>query len=210
MFITFEGIDGSGKTTQITLLESWLRGKGMGVVSLREPGGTALSESVRGVLLSAKHDIVSRAELLLFEAARAQLVETVIRPAINRGEVVICDRFADSSTAYQGFGRGLPVEEVQQCNNIATGGLLPTITFFLDVSVEISLARASGRQTSAPDRMEKSGLEFFERVRNGYLALANAEPERFVIVPAEQPAEEIHIVICRRITTLLRETILQS
>lgn len=210
MFITFEGIDGSGKTTQITLLESWLRGKGMGVVSLREPGGTALSESVRGVLLSAKHDIVSRAELLLFEAARAQLVETVIRPAINRGEVVICDRFADSSTAYQGFGRGLPVEEVQQCNNIATGGLLPTITFFLDVSVEISLARASGRQTSAPDRMEKSGLEFFERVRNGYLALANAEPERFVIVPAEQLAEEIHIVICRRITTLLGETILQS
>lgn len=205
MFITFEGIDGSGKSTQIALIESWLHSKGMKVLSLREPGGTALSESVRGVLLSSKHEIVSRAELLLFEAARAQLVETIIRPAISRGEVVICDRFADSSTAYQGFGRGLSVEEVQQCNHIATGGLIPIITFYLDVPVTVALARTNNRQSSAPDRMEKSGVEFFERVRNGYLALAKAEPQRFAIVSAEQTVEEIHHEICGIISTLLEK-----
>lgn len=203
MFITFEGIDGSGKSTQIGMLAQWLRGRGASVLTLREPGGTALSEAVRAVLLSTKHEIHPRAELLLFEAARAQLAETVIRPALERGIIVICDRFADSSTAYQGYGRGLRVSDVENCNNIAAGGIKPDITFFLDISVETAFERATGRNGETADRMELSGRDFFERVREGYIRVAEAEKERFRIISAHNTVDNVHAAICAEISELL-------
>lgn len=197
MFITFEGIDGSGKSTQISLLEPWLAAQGYEVVILREPGGTPLSEAVRGVLLSSKNEIHPRAELLLFEAARAQLTGTVIRPALQRRAVILCDRFADSSTAYQGYGRGLPVADIIQSNEVATAGLQPDITFLLDIPVEVALGRAQARRNGTPDRMERSGEEFFRRVRQGYRELAVASPDRFVVLDAARPVGEIHAHVCR-------------
>ncbi len=203
MFITFEGIDGSGKSTQIKLLASWLRTKGKEVVVLREPGGTALSEAVRTVLLSVKNDIHPRAELLLFEAARAQLAETVIRPALRNGSIVISDRFADSSTAYQGYGRGLPTKAVAQCNAFATDNLTPDISFLLDISVDLAFSRSLKRNVSQPDRMEQAGRDFFEQVRQGYLLIAQSEPKRFYILSANLSLEEIHKSICEIISTRL-------
>ncbi len=192
MFITFEGIDGSGKTTQITKLAERLRNKGYNVLALREPGGNPISEKIRETLLAAGNEIVPYAELLLFVAARAQLVEKVIRPALGEGKLVICDRFIDSSVAYQGFGRGIPIEEVQECNKIATGNLVPQITFFLDVSPTIAAGRAAERSEENLDRIERAGTTFFERARQGYLKIADTEPKRFITLDARKNPELIH------------------
>ena len=172
MFITFEGIDLSGKSTQCKLLKEYLMGKGYDVILLREPGGTDISERIREVLLDRKSDgIVPLAEFFLYSAARAQLVEQIIRPALAEGKVVICDRYDDSSTAYQGFARGLGVEKIENINEIATGNLIPDLTFFIDISVEESLKRlkVAGK---LQDRMEAEGRKFFNLVRDGYLQLA--------------------------------------
>ena len=193
MFISFEGIDGSGKSTQLGMLRSWLEQRGRTIVTVREPGATHLSESIREILLSNKQTITPTAELLLFSAARTQLVETVIRPALEAGDVVLCDRFVDSTTAYQGYGRQLDLKEVALCNSLATHAVMPAVTFFIDVPYDEAQLRMQFHPTlGEPDRMERSGRDFFERVRGGYLSIAESEPQRFVIINGVQDRAQIH------------------
>ncbi len=199
MFISFEGIDGCGKSTQVRLIEAELRKQGREVLVLREPGATPLSEAVRNVLLNASFDIDPMSELLLFCASRRQLVQSVIRPALSRGAVVICDRYLDSSTAYQGYGRHLPLTDVAEANRLATDGLVPDLTFYLDISVDLSFQRAATRSAEAPDRMERSGAEFFERVRKGYTTIHQEQPQRVRMLDGSLRVEEIH----RRIVEML-------
>jgi dTMP kinase len=205
MFISFEGIDGSGKSTQLGMLRAWLEERGRTVVTVREPGATHLSESIREILLSNKQTITPTAELLLFSAARTHLVETVIRPALERGDVVLCDRYVDSTTAYQGHGRQLDLEQVALCNRLATQGVLPSLTFFIDVPYDEAQLRMQFHPTGTePDRMERSGRDFFERVRAGYLSIAASEPQRFVVIPGVQDRTAIHEQICAQIVPMLR------
>lgn len=175
MFITFEGIDGCGKTTQIKLLAEYLDQKGIKNVMLREPGGVKISEEIRTLLLDAHEKIEPITELMLFSAARAQLVETLLKPKLAAGISVLCDRFYDSTTAYQGFGRGLDVAMIDNINKAATSGLEPDLTIFLDISVAESKNRTC-RQIA--DRIEQSGDNFFERVRAGFIALSEKYPNR--------------------------------
>jgi len=182
MFITFEGIDYSGKSTQCQLLSEFLKGKGFDVLSLREPGGTEISEKIRNILLDNNSaGMTSMSEFLLYSAARAQLVSEIIQPALKSGKTVICDRFYDSSTAYQGFGRGLGLKNVETINKISTGGLEPNLTIIVDITVEKSIERLklAGKLT---DRIESEGAKFFEIVRQGYLQLAAYEKERIKVV----------------------------
>lgn len=198
MFVSFEGIDGSGKSTQLTLLRNWIEDRGIRSITVREPGATTLSESIRGILLSNKQTITPTAELLLFSAARAQLVEKVIIPALEKGEVVLCDRYVDSTTAYQGHGRMLDMEQVRVCNRLATQGVLPTLTFFIDVAYDEAQQRMHFTPAHGePDRMERSGREFFERVREGYHTIALQEPNRFRIVDGMRDPDTIHTDILR-------------
>ncbi|MBI4417176.1 MAG: dTMP kinase [Ignavibacteriales bacterium] len=194
MLITFEGLDFSGKSTQAQRLANRLTREGFRVLVVREPGGTAIGERIRSVLLDKSFTgMTDTAELFLFSASRAQLVNDVIRPALNRGTVVVCDRFYDSTTAYQGWGRGLPPDAVQTVNNLATGGLQPSLTIFLDVPVDVLEARARAAG-SGKDRMESNGHAFYDRVRRGYLALAQAE-NRFVVVRGDQSESELEVEI---------------
>lgn len=193
MFISFEGIDGSGKSTQLSLLRDLLEAKGHTVITIREPGATLLSESIREILLSNKQTITPTAELLLFSSARTQLVEMIIEPALQEGKFILCDRYVDSTTAYQGYGRQLNMEHVELCNKIATRGVMPHVTFFIDVAYEQAQQRMQFTPGSAePDRMERSGREFFERVREGYLAIAQSDPQRFVVIDGHRNREAIH------------------
>jgi len=185
LFITFEGGDGSGKSTQIALLAEKLRALGHDVRTYREPGGVTpgdAGERIREILLDPAHvELDVRAELLLYEASRAQLVAVHYRPALSEGAIVLCDRYADSSVAYQGCGRAvLPVAEVHELNRIATGGLTPDLTLLLDVDSVAGLAQAT---VEGADRLEQAGTAFHERVRDGYLAIAAEEPERVKLVP---------------------------
>jgi len=189
VFITFEGGEGSGKSTQIRLLARRLEAAGMTVRVLREPGGTEPGEAIREILLDPHHaGLDPRAELLLYEAARAQLVADVIEPALEAGEVVLCDRFFDSSAAYQGYGRGLPVDEVAHLNKAATGGLLPDRTLVFDLDPAVGLSRATSH---GADRLEGEDGAFHERVRAGFLAIAAAEPERVRVVDAGGSVEDV-------------------
>lgn len=190
LFITFEGIDGCGKSTQIGLLTDCLEDIGKPFLLVREPGGTVIGEKIRSILLDKENNEMSpEAELLLFEAARAQIVAEKIRPAIEAGTTVICDRFYDSTFAYQGVARSLGEDLVVTLNDIATSGLAPDITFLLDLSVEDAYARRKGRG-EADDRMELLGLEFQRNVRNGYLKAADSF-DRIVVVDAGRTPEEI-------------------
>ena len=190
LFITFEGIDGCGKSTQLKLLTAYLDEAGRDYLLVREPGGTEIGEKIRSILLDKKNNEMSpSAELLLFEAARAQIVEEKIRPAIEAGTTVICDRFYDSTFAYQGVARSLGEELVITLNDIATSGLAPDITFLLDLSVEDALARRMGRG-EADDRMELLGSKFQEDVRSGYLKAASRF-DRIRVVDANRTPEEI-------------------
>ncbi len=186
MFVTFEGVDGSGKSTQARLLAEGLRSEGREVVHTREPGGTPLGERVRELLLHGD-DLAPWAEAALFAAARAQLVESVIRPALARGADVVCDRYLDSSLAYQGLARGLGVERVLELNSVATNGLLPDRTFVIAVPPVEAAARKSGD----PDRIESEGRAFAEEVDRAYRELARLFPERVVVVDGTQTAEDI-------------------
>jgi dTMP kinase len=190
LMITFEGGDGSGKSTQIALLAGRLRSLGHEVRTFREPGGVAPGdpgERIRDILLDPVHvELDVLAELLLYEASRAQLVAAHYRPALEAGAIVLCDRYADSSVAYQGYGRAvLAVEEVHELNRIATGGLVPDLTLLLDVEPAAGLAQAT---LAGVDRLEGAGLEFHERVRMGYLRIAEAEPDRVKVVPRSSVA----------------------
>ncbi|HVD11396.1 MAG TPA: dTMP kinase [Gaiellaceae bacterium] len=186
MFISFEGVDGSGKTTQVALLADSLRGEGRNVVATREPGGTPAGERIRELLLEGG-EIAPWTEAALFAAARAQLVDEVIRPALARGADVICDRYIDSSLAYQGIARGLGVERVLELNLLATSGLLPDRTFFLAISPEDT----TGRKDAEPDRIEREGDEFAAIVDQGYRELAAIFAKRVVTIDATMPASDI-------------------
>ena len=198
--ITFEGIDGAGKSTQIQLLEAEFNKLGILYKTFREPGGTDLSEKIREILLDKDNlELYSNAESLLFAAARAQLTVEQIKPAIAKGECVICDRFTDSTIAYQGHGRGLNIKNLEIINNIATEGLTPDITFILDIDP----GKASERmRAESPDRMEAAGIEFFQKIRQGYHQIMEQFPYRCIVINAEQSQEniskEINQIIMKR------------
>lgn len=193
MFITFEGLDGSGKTTQIQYLINFLQDNGHHVHATREPGGTPIGDAIRHVLHDMKHaEMHPHAEVLLYVASRAQLVNQIIRPLLQDNAVVVSDRFADSTLAYQGYGHGLPVETLQQIVLFATGGLRPDLTLYLDVDVELGLKRRhiAASKGEEYNRLDSQGQAFYERVYEGYQALIAAEPERWVVVDARlTPAE---------------------
>ncbi len=196
-FITFEGIDGSGKSTQLRLLAASLRALGLDVITTREPGGTELGRQLRAAFLETHEKVAPMAELLAFAADRAQHVEFLIKPALAANKIVISDRYADATFAYQGAGRGFPVDKVDQVIALATGGLKPDLTLFFDIPVAMAMTRMSVRdETEAKaNRMDAETAEFYTRVRESYLTIAKAEPERFVVVDASRSIEEIHRVV---------------
>jgi dTMP kinase len=204
MFITFEGIDGCGKTTQIARVEEFLVNAGKEVIKLREPGGTPFSETIRQILLDSKEDISPISELLLFNSARANLVESVIKPALAENKYVLCDRFFDSTTAYQGYGRGLDIDYVMQCNKFATSGLQPDMTFFLNIPLEMARMRSHHK---IPDRIEKSGDDFFFRVIIGFMTLAKSNPDRFITIDAVSAIEDTTKLIISKITDRWRSAL---
>ncbi len=206
MFITFEGIDCCGKSTQARLLAETLVQTGREVVSLREPGNTRLSEHVREILLNKEYiEMNDRTELLLFAASRAQLVGEVILPALAADRIVICDRFHDSTVSYQGYGRGLPLEDIVHINRIDTQDLVPDMTFFIDISPERAFERCQDRVEQIRDRMEESGLRFYERVINGYMTIANQDSGRFYVVDGGNSIDEVQHTIWRLVLERLSE-----
>ena len=207
-FITFEGTEGCGKSTQIGLLAERLRALGHRVRSLREPGGTPIGEEMRHLLKHSEnnHAMTSEAELLLMNASRAQLVREVIRPALNDGCVVLCDRFYDSTIAYQGYGRELDLEKVKAITEFAIGETKPNLTLFLHVPAEVSTERLRSRQSSLPfvrDRFEESDTRFFQRVSHGFGAIAAAEPQRVKFINGAQPVEAVCADIWRMVEPVL-------
>ena len=201
LLIAFEGVEGAGKSTQLDLLRDELERRGHEVVVTREPGGTPVGERVREVLLDPATGLDPRAEALLFAAARAQLVEQVIRPALERGAVVLCDRYLDSSLAYQGAGRGLGRGSVQEVNRFATGGLLPDLVVLLDLDPASGLRRRSGEL----DRIEAQDLAFHRRVRQAFCDLAAADPGRFAVVDAAAPVGEVAARVQAAVLPLLEQ-----
>jgi dTMP kinase len=200
-FITFEGPEGSGKTTQAGRLADALRVRGLPIVATREPGGTVLGERIRDVLLDPESAIDPLADALLFNAARRQLVAEVIEPALAAGTTVVCARFADSTRAYQGYGGGLPLAELDRLEVVATGGLRPDRTILLDIPVELGLARKAQDDRT---RFETGfDIAFHQRVRNGFLAMAVAEPSRFVVLDARADADEVARRVLRAVEPLL-------
>ncbi|HPB40183.1 MAG TPA: dTMP kinase [Flexilinea sp.] len=203
MFITFEGPDGSGKTTQVKRIGRKLIEKGFDIVYTREPGGTEISDQVREILMNMKNkQMCPRTEILLFCAARAQLVEEVIRPALQSGKIVISDRYADSTLAYQGYGHGFEQETLKQLLNFATGNLWPDLTFLLDIPAEKGLRRRINNQEEW-NRMDDYQLAFHERVRNGYHQLAAADAQRWEIIDADQSEEAVENEIMQRLARRL-------
>lgn len=202
LFITFEGGDGSGKTTQINLLATWLEAQGQTVVLTREPGGTDLGVELRNIVLHRKGFIAPRAEALLYAADRSHHIHSLVRPALERGEVVVQDRYLDSSVAYQGAGRVLDPEEVRELSLWATEHLMPHLTVLLDVPASVAKARQAQTEREY-DRLEAEAEDFHTRVRESYLSLAAAEPERFLVVNGELPIEEIHQSIITKVSDLL-------
>ncbi|MCX6147388.1 MAG: dTMP kinase [Candidatus Kapabacteria bacterium] len=196
MFISFEGIDGSGKTTQIQLLKDYFVSTGLEVITLREPGGTIFSEKIRELLLSKDFVLNSFTELMLFEAARSYLTENIIKPALESNKVVLCDRFFDSTTAYQGYGRGMDKKFLTLCNQMAVSSVYPNITFYLNVQTEISRKRS---EKKVADRIESAGDDFFSKVQNGFDELSKMFPERIKNIDAnlsiEQVFNQIKIII---------------
>ncbi len=188
LFITFEGADGCGKTTQMKLLAEYLEKNSIPTVITREPGGKGLGEKVREILLNYEGPVSDRCESFLFLADRAQNIDIIVKPAVEAGKIVLCDRHIDSTVAYQGYGRGLDIERINMLNNIATNGKKPDLTFVFDIDVETSMKRVG----SEKDRMESAGIEFHNRVRKGYLELAKQEPQRIKVLDATKSIEDIH------------------
>lgn len=202
MFISFEGIDFCGKSTQVDLLKNYLIEQNKKLKLIREPGGTSISEKIRNILLDKTNNaMVMETEIFLFSASRAQLVREVIRPHLKDGYYVISDRFHDSSTAYQGYGRGLPVDSIIKINNLAIGETVPDITFFIDIPNKVAIERRAKRTESDLDRIEVSEENFFERVRNGYFKIAASE-KRFRIIDGTKSIKEINEQIINEINIL--------
>lgn len=202
IFITFEGGDGTGKSTQVRLLTEWLTQQGRAVVTTREPGGTEVGTALREIVLHHRGEIDPRAEALLYAADRAQHIGTLVRPALARGDVVVQDRYIDSSVAYQGAGRVLDAAEIKRISLWATGDLIPDLTVLLDLPGDAARARLAGEH-KAFDRLENERDDFHERVRAGFLALAATEPKRFLVVDAAQDIDQIALVIRDRVGALL-------
>ncbi len=202
LFISLEGIDGVGKSTQSDLLEEYLRELGQPVVRTFEPGGTELGQEIRHLLLHRKGDVAPRSEALLYAADRAHHVATKVRPALERGEAVITDRYLDSSVAYQGVGRELNAEDVRAISMFAVENLLPDLTILLDLEAGAAMARRS-KTGAEPDRLEREKVDFFEAVRQAYLAMAKAEPQRWLIVDASQTVDQMQAQIRARIDQVL-------
>ena len=195
--ITFEGSEGSGKSTQISRIADRFEDAGYEVVVTREPGGTPIGEEIRHILMHASesHNMTPETELLLFAASRAQLVREVINPAVQEGKIVLCDRFMDSTTVYQGVARNIQSEPVSLINQFAVGNMVPDVTVVIDLDAEVGLSRVKHRANDLPDRMEQENIQFYQKVRNGYLMLAKAMPERFIVVDGELPRTELEMVI---------------
>jgi dTMP kinase len=210
LFITFEGPDGAGKSTQIDLVAGYLRRRNYRVFCTREPGGTAIGDQIRHILHDLKNsEMTARAEILLYSASRAQLVEQVILPRLAQGEVVLCDRYADSTYAYQGYGRQLDFDKLRLITRFATQELKPHLTLYLDLDVAEGLRRKSAANSSGEgewNRMDQLELAFHQRVRDGYLAMARAEPERWLVVDATAAVEVVNHHICDRLEQLLKES----
>ncbi len=198
-FIVFEGGDGSGKSTQVRSLQRRLRRRGIEVLRTREPGGTSLGQSLRNLLKSGK-PMAPISELMLFEAARAQLVEQIIKPFLSEGGVVIADRFTSSTMAYQGYGRGLDRELIERLNREATGGLEPDLTVLLDLPVETALAR---KDNGDQDNFDSAPVDFHQKIRRGYSALAAADPEGWLVLDGQRPPEELGQEIWSKVQTIL-------
>ena len=188
LFITFEGADGCGKTTQIELLNEYLLKKGFKTLVTREPGAKGLGEKLREILLNYDGEVSPNCESFLFLADRAQHVDCIIKPALKDGVIVLCDRHTDSTVAYQGYGRQLDIEQIKKLNEIAVNGLKPDLTIVFDIDIETSMQRVG----KTKDRMESAGTDFFNRVRNGYLAIANEEPNRVKVINSADAIENIH------------------
>ena len=208
-FITFEGIEGCGKTTQLGLASAWLKERGIPFLTTAEPGGTPLGWKIRDILLNrGSCAIGAEAELLLFAAARAQHVRETILPALTAGKLVLCDRFTDATLAYQGFGRGIDAALIRALNGFSACSLTPDFTLLFDLPVETGLARANRRMDgirpeAAEDRFEREDLAFHGRIRQGYLALTAAEPERFRIIDGAAEIETVHREVCNRLAEFL-------
>jgi dTMP kinase len=204
MFITFEGPDGSGKTTQARMLAEYLQARGISVVYTREPGGTAISEQIRKVILSTRNQAMrNETEVLLFSAARAQIVAELIRPALAEGKIVICDRYYDSTLAYQGYGLGLDLDALRAITQFATRGLVPDLTFYVDVPAEVGLER---RHQGETNRLDQKNVDYHARVRKGYLELAKAEPNRFVVIDGTGAVDKVQEKIRARMMRQLQMT----
>ena len=197
VLISFEGSEGSGKSTQIAHLAEHLQQVGRAVVSTREPGGTEIGEQVRNIIVhnSRGDEMCAETELLLFAASRAQLVREIIAPHLLKGVIVLCDRYIDSSTVYQGVARNLSRDPVQQINQFAVGNVLPDLTIVLDVPTGVSLNRINQRASDLPNRMERENIDFYKKVRDGYLVLARSLPRRFFVVDGTQPEDKVRRLI---------------
>ncbi len=204
--ISFEGAEGSGKSTQISRLAAHLQKTHREVITTREPGGTEIGEQIRNIIVhnSKGDEMCAETELLLFTAARAQLVREVIAPALLRGAIVLSDRFLDSSTVYQGIARNLAADPVAQINHFAVGNVMPHLTVVIDVPTEVSLARLKTRATDLPDRMERENVDFYKKVREGYLVLAKGMPERFVVVDGTKSEDAIEKKIWAEVQARLK------
>jgi dTMP kinase len=200
-FISLDGLDGSGKSTQCRLLAGWLRSGGLDVVACADPGGTAIGDEIRALLLDHRRPMVLACEALLFMASRAQLTADVIRPALEAGQAVVCDRFLLANVVYQGHAGGLDPEQLWQIGRLATGGLEPDLTLVLDLPPEV----ARQRRTHPADRLERRDQSYHARVRDGFLDEARRRPERIRVISAEQPVELVHTLVCRAVAGLLNQ-----
>lgn len=187
LFITLEGADGCGKTTQLNLLKEYLTSRGYEIVVTREPGGKGLGEKLREILLNYDGEVSDRCEAFLYLADRAQNIDTIIKPAINSGKIVLCDRHTDSSVAYQGYGREQNIDNINMLNELAVNGVHPDLTIVFDIDTETSMARVGAEK----DRLESAGIEFHKRVRNGYLEIAKKNSQRIKVVDASQTIEDV-------------------
>jgi dTMP kinase len=203
MLITFEGIEGSGKTTQIELLYDHLKQKGYEVIKTREPGGTAFGEALRKIFLHENLNVLPLSELLVFMAMRAQHVEELILPALKDGKVVLCDRFVDASYAYQGYGRGIDLGIIETLNRLVTKGIRPNLTILLDCPVNKGLKRKAAFN-NVMDRFEKEDIAFHQKIRNAYLKLAGEEPKRFLVIDGRERIEAIEANIRKNVENLLK------